>query len=374
MTIDTGESESAIAGTMFSIAGGDVTLPDAVEEVLEVEGVAPSDNRTRRRCATVWLFGPDGDPRSVELNDIPDLVSRDENFVWVDLSGYGVPDLQEVGRLLHLHPVMLHTALSSWQQPELAVRGDAFLVSVTVARLDPDALRVRAGELDLFVGNNYLVSAHKLPLPFIDKVLARAQHNPELLLRDGAYMLYIVLDEVLEHYEDLNRHVESEIEAMEERALRDTSDHFLEELLRFKRYAFTLGHLADQHREVFAAFLRPDFAWVSGDEVEIYFRDLQGRLARLLSALQSAREAINGAFEIYVSHMAHRTNQVIKVLTMVSTVLLPTTVIIALFGTNIATSLHAVPVNTPMGLLVMLVAIVTVCSTILIAFHRKGWV
>jgi magnesium transporter len=186
-------------------------------------------------------------------------------------------------------------------------------------------------------------------------------------------MLSIVLDELLAYYEELNRHIQGEIEHMEERALRDSSDHFLEDLLHFKRYAFALLQLADQHRETFSAYLRPDFTWVSGEEVEEYFEDIETRLTRLLDVLMAARESVNGAFEIYVSHMSARTNQVIKLLTMVSTVLLPATLIIGIFGTNIVTSIHSTVLNTPLGLLLMLLCIVLVSGGTLVTFHRRGY-
>ncbi len=160
-----------------------------------------------------------------------------------------------------------------------------------------------------------------------------------------------------------------EIERMEERALRDTSDAFLGDLLQFKRFAFALSRLADQHREVFADFLRPDFTFVSGDETEPYFRDLQERLARLLDQSLAAREAVNGAFDIYVSQMSHRTNQIMKILTIVSTALLPASVILALFSA----SFEGLPNYGPVALVAMIATTVVFTMAITLAIRRRGW-
>jgi magnesium transporter len=233
---------------------------------------------------------------------------------------------------------------------------------------------VCAGELDLFVGHNYLVSAHKRPLPFADHLLTRARTSPELIALDADFMLYIILDEVLAYHEELERHMQGEIERMEERALRDTSDTFLEDLLRFKRYAFALYQLVDGHRPVFAAFLRPDFHWGSGEEIEEYVEDLHERLLRLLATLSQARDVVNGAFEIYVSQMSHRTNQVIKLLTIVSTVLFSASIIVSVFGITVATTIHRSPVGTPAGFLIMLICVLAVCGVTLYLFRRRGWI
>ena len=365
---------------------GDSVLPEAIEggglapalphtEVVDVEGVAPTAAPgALLETVTAWLFQPDQEPVAVDPRDLPALVAVEENFVWVDLSAYAQADLREVSRLLVLHRKAVHAALSPWQRPRLAVYSDHFATSATVARLDAVAYRVQASELDLFVGRNYLVSAHKQPLPFADHLLARARHSPELVRLDAAFMLYVVLDELLAYYEELNEHVQSEIERMEERALRDTSDRFLEDLLHFKRYAFALSQLADQHRAVFAAFLRPDFTWVSGEEVEDYFEDLEGRLARLLDTLTTAKEAVNGAFDIYVSHMSHRTNAVIKLLTIVSTVLFSASIIIGIFGTTIAATLPSKALASPAGLVVMLLCIAAVSGGTIVIFRRRGWI
>jgi magnesium transporter len=233
--------------------------------------------------------------------------------------------------------------------------------------------RIVAGELDLFVGPKLLVSAHRQSLPFDDQLATRAHQRPELFAANAAFMLYVILDELLAYYEELDRQQQVEVERIEERALHETSDAFLEAVVRFKRHAFALAQLTEHHRDVVAAFLRPDFAWVSGQEVEESFRDLQARLARLVDSLQDAREAANGALDIHVSHMAHRTNQVIKVLTMASIVLFIASVLITLVGITLQGVLLSYG---PLGLLDfvgLLLVVGLVSAAVLLIFRRRGW-
>lgn len=318
--------------------GDTATLDVPHTQAVDREGMAPAaPNDAPLAAASAWLFRPGEEPLLIPPDEIPAAVANDDNFVWVDLSEYGQADLREVGQLLELHRRAIHAALSPWQRPRLAIYPNHFYTSATVARPDPDTRRVGASELDLFVGHNFLVSAHKQPLPFGEHLLTRARTSPELVLLDAAFMLYLMLDELLAYYEEVNAQMQGEIERMEERALRDTTDQFLEDLVHFKRYVFALDHLAEQHRAVFTAYLRPDFTWIAGQEIEEYYEDLDTRLARLLDMLASNRETVNGAFEIYVSQMAHRTNQIIRVLTVVSTLLFSASVLISLFGASIQT-------------------------------------
>jgi magnesium transporter len=104
--------------------------------------------------------------------------------------------------------------------------------------------------------------------------------------------------------------------------------------------------------------------------MEPYFRDLEGLLERLLDQLASGKEAVNGAFDIYVSRMSHRSNQVMQLLTIVSTVLLPMTVILGFFGTNFQFDV----LYTSATFAVMLLIMLLVSGSLLFGFYRRGWV
>jgi len=127
---------------------------------VEAEGPAPVQAPgVLLATATAWLFRPGQEPTAVAPRDVPELITLDGAVVWVDLPAYDASDLHEIARLLGLHRKAVHAALSPWQRPRLAVYPDHFFTSATIARLDPSAYRVGAGELDLFVGRAYVVSS-----------------------------------------------------------------------------------------------------------------------------------------------------------------------------------------------------------------------
>lgn len=352
-----------------TLAGGGKDLTGPSQEALHVEGPVGERHTSPQTDTTLWVFSPDDPPRQADLSVLADLITVDENLAWIDLGNYTSGQVRDLAAVLHLVRAEVYAILSRWQRPRLDVYDHHFFVSATLARLDSAAHRVIAGQLDLCVGHNYLLSLHRAPLPFNDRILARARQSPELIRFDSAFMLYIVLDELLAYYEDLYEEVQDEVERMEEHALTDTSDGFLEDLLEVKRYVTALARVVEQHRQVFAAFLRPDFRFVHGEEVEVYYRDLEARLAHLTDTLDDAQTSVNGAFDIYVSHVSHRTNQIIRVLTIVSTLLLPSSLIVSLF----ATSFHDVPLYGAPGFFGMIAAIILVTAGILLAFRRQGW-
>ena len=355
---------------IHTVISGSERLAPTIEDVVDAEGSAEAVSSPDAQGLVAWLFQENAELRRVSLEELPTLAADDACFVWVDLSGYEPTDLEQVAEQLDLPEAAVRVALAGWQRPQLGVFRDRFYVAVTVPHGELTAQRVLASELDLFVGRNYLVSAHKRPLPFAERVLARAVQNPALLKLDSAFLLSILIDELLAHYEVLTEELEDEVEAMEERALTDSSDALLEDLLHLKRFVFAVYRLAGQHRATLEAFLRPDFPLVGGDVIEPYFRDLDGRLERLLNALEAAKESINGAFDLYVSQVAHRTNDIMKVLTIVSVTLLPASVILGFFGTNF----ESPRIGTTAGFIVMIALIVLTTAGSVLLFSRRGWI
>jgi magnesium transporter len=372
MPLDTPDGrDSVLDGVdIHTVISGTERTSETVTDVIDTEGSAEGVSSADAPAFQAWLFQEDAEPRRVGLEELPELAADDASFVWVDLSGYVPSDLAQVAEQLDLPDAAVQIALAGWQRPRLGVFRDRFFVAVTVPHGELAAQRVLASELDLFVGRNYLVSAHKRPLPFAERVMARAVQNPALLKLDSAFLLSILIDELLAHYEVLTEELEDEVEAMEVRALTDSSDALLEDLLHLKRFAFAVYRLASQHRATLEAFLRPDFPLVGGDVIEPYFRDLDVRLGRLLDALEAAKESINGAFDLYVSHVAHRTNDIMRVLTIVSVTLLPASVILGFFDT----SFESPRINTTSGFVVMIALIVLTTVGALVLFARRGWI
>ena len=330
-----------------------------------------SDRATEPKAViTSRLFGEGNETREVALDELKSLAADDNRFVWVDLCGSNRGDLEAVARELDLPEVAVQAASGERMRPRLNVYGERFFVAVAVPQGDGDAPPLELSELDLFVGRNYLVSAHERPLPFTKRALERAILNPVMLKLDSAFLLSILIDELIAAYEELTDELEDGIEAIEERALIDESEAFLNDLLALKRYCFGVFQLAGKHRAVVEGFLRPDFLLAGGAVTAPYFRDLDERLGHLTDRLGSAKESVNGAFDLYVSQISRRQNDIMKVLAIASTMLLPASVILAFFGTSLLPSM----LETETWFVIMIGLIVVVTVGILFLFFRWRWI
>jgi magnesium transporter len=361
-------SSTALSATDAPVRERDV--PPSVTDVIVPEAsIQTGPTASDPGAPAMLVFGADDAPRSGELGEAAERGHDPDSLVWIDLNNYREDMLAEVSEALALPPPAIRGTLAGWRRPRVDLYEDQFFVAVTVPAADVRARVVQARELDCFIGQSFVVTAHKSPLPFTDRITERAQQNVDLLRGDAAYMLFIIIDELLNAYDRLTEIIEDEIELMEERALVETSDRLLADLLHLKRFVFGVHRLAEQHREVLAGFLRPDFPWVSGVEVEPYFRDLQSHHSDLLTNLSAARTGVNDAFDIYVSHVAHRTNYIVKLLTIVSVILLPMTAVFGLFGTNFQME----GMYQDRNFWVMLGAVLVLSSGLLVLFRVRRW-
>jgi magnesium transporter len=357
-----------------TIAGGELNknagsfIERVPGDVVAAEGTVQDETGEGPGAVSAWLFQPDAGPRQVDLAEVPVLITVDENLVWIDASEYSTADLEAVARAIGIHDRSVSSALSPWERPRLDVLTDHYSVSCTVAEIGERPDRITARQLDCIVGLNFLVTAHKQPLPFYDSLFARATHEPDLVRLDSGFMLYIVLDELLEDYEALEERMRGEIERMQEDAVY-AADGFLRELVQVKRATFVLTQLLQQHERIFEAFLRPDFSGLGNPELQQHFRDLHDRLLRLIDRLEGARQEVNYTSDIYLSHQTHRTNNVVKTLTMVATALFSATFIEGIFSP----SFHGVPTHTPAAFVVMLALIAAVFIATVYLFRRRGW-
>jgi magnesium transporter len=345
--------------------------PDVIREVIVEEQPGTARKRTGEAARIrAWRFRRDDPvPDEIDVDRLAAEISDGSDLIWIDLSAYRDDDLRALGKTLDLNPAGIRLALAAWRRPGLDAFENHALASVTVVDPNPETRKVGVDELDLFVAEQFVLSAHVRPLPFEEQVLSRAGGNAEQLKQDAPFLLYIILDELVEHYERVTEHLEEEIERMEERALGDSSDTFLSDLVRLKRYVFTITRLADQHRAVFSGLLRPDFPFISSEHGEDYFRDLEGRFSGRMDTLMAARDGVNGSFDIYVSSVAHRTNHVIKLLTIVSALLLPASMVFGFFGINFT----QMAIFEPWGFYVMLGIVALMVGGMLGLFWRRGW-
>jgi magnesium transporter len=285
------------------------------------------------------LYRADAPPREADIHRWPELCQDDENLLWVDLTDPTDSQLESVASLLGIDPRSARIATHSRIRPNVRTYKDHY--AVTTVSVDVDEAPVRLGgepkmtvtRINAVAGHNFLLSVHDLPLPWMAELEERTMANPQLGRLDSSYLLYVLLDTLVSDYAREFDEVEDEVERLEEQLLRDASRHALEDVMLMKRHIHTVRRIVGPHRQALGFLVAADSP-VPHPQVEAYFRDLIQHLDGLLVRLEHARDTVTSSYNLYISNISYRTNQELRVLTFLSAVLLPMTVITGVFGTN----------------------------------------
>ena len=300
----------------------------------------------------------------------PRLCSDDANLLWVDLEAPSDQELAGVVDVLGIDPRAVATTRRPERRP--AVRFYRAHALVTGVAVEVETLsappRLSVIPLDLFVGRNFLVSLHERPLPFADELEERTATHPRLGRLDAAYLLYLLLDALVGHYAQEFAEVEDDLEALEEQLLRDPGRDALDHAVRLKHQIHELRRLIAPHREAFGVLVAGDYP-PAERQVEGYFRDLLAHLSGLIDRMDHVRDVVTGSYNLYISNLSHRTNQQLRVLTFLSAVLLPMTLLTGIFGTNFTLKEY----EFFEGFYVMLIGMTVISAGMLAFFRWRRW-
>lgn len=286
-----------------------------------------------------WLYRSDRPPTRADVQDWPSLCEDDENLLWVDMTNPSEDVLDEVSKLLGIDPRAARITRRPSTRPLVRTFKDHFVV--TAFSVDVDETPAAGGsvptmqvvELNAVAGHNFLLSVHDGPLPWLKELEKRTAANPQMGRLESSYLLYVLLDTLVGDYAREFEEVEDEVERLEEALLRDTGRGAFDQVMVMKRHIHAVRRIVSPHRTAFGLLAAPDSP-VPQQDVEVYFRDLIQHLDNLLERLEHARDTVTGSYNLYISNISFRTNQELRVLTFLSAILLPMTVITGVFGTN----------------------------------------
>jgi magnesium transporter len=292
----------------------------------------------------------------------------DGGFFWLDLHGAQAGDETMLEELFGFHPLALEDAEHFGQRPKLEDYDDFLFLVAFGANSDRDGLV----EVHCFISGAYLVTVHRDDCPSFEEMRARAARErvPPAV---GPLLLHSVLDALVDSFFPELTKLDNRIDELEAGILHGPRDEQLQEIFRLKRRIITWRKVITPQRDLLARVVSGVIA-VPGmtPDMERYYRDLYDHLIRINDYLDSYRDLLSGAMDVYLSTVSNRLNEVMKRLTIVATVFMPLTWIVGFFGMNFAWMVRAVdgwPAFLALGVLTQVAAVLVMVWL----FRRKSW-
>ncbi|OGT25288.1 MAG: magnesium and cobalt transport protein CorA [Gammaproteobacteria bacterium RBG_16_66_13] len=267
--------------------------------------------------------------------DLAEALSDDSGLVWVDFSGEPPEVCEPLLRgVFDFHPLAIDDALAETHVPKVDDWGNYLYVAIHAIRFDADAEHpLTTHELDAFLGKNYLVTHHDDPIAAVDRIWDRCQRDQRSIGAGADHLYYALADDVVLGYMETVEAIDETIEDFEDVVFERPTPDTLAQVFSLKRGLLQLRRIVSPQREVFNRLARDDFRVIDRKD-RVYFRDVYDHLVRLHDINESMRDQVTGILEIYLSVINNRMNEIMKTLTVITTLFMPITFLTGFFGMN----------------------------------------
>jgi magnesium transporter len=265
---------------------------------------------------------------SLDWTEIERVRERDE-FFWLDLLAPNAEDFAAFGEGLGFHPLAIEDTTKFGQRPKLEEFGDyAFVVYFGAQR---KAGEVSPLEVHLYVSGSYLVTVRRDPCVQLEALRRRLEHRAEPEQR----VVYRVFDALTDSFFPVLEVMDDEIDEVESEIIREPGDEELQRVFQLKRDLVVLRRVVGPQRDLFARAF-DEIVALPGLEAGTrdYFRDVYDHLIRISEQIDSYRDLLTSAMDVYLSTISNRLNDVMKQLTVIATIFLPLTFVTGFFGQN----------------------------------------
>ncbi len=301
-------------------------------------------------------------------HEIHDYVSRPDCFVWVALRDATDSELAEMQEEFDLHPLAVEDARHGHQRPKVEEYGTSLFT--VIQTIEPDGDDLRVGEVAVFVGRNYVLTVRHRSERGFAEVRARCEREPELLRHGSGYVLYALMDAVVDRYFPVIDALEVELEQIEERIFAGGAARTqVEALYGIKQKLVTLKHAVGPLLEGTSKLHGGRVPQVCTGMGE-YFRDVYDHLTRLNQSIDAIREMVTMAMSVHLSLSTMQENETTKRLAAYAALIAVPTMIAGLYGMNFE---NMPELRWSMGYPVALLIMAVIDVYLFFRFRKTGW-
>jgi magnesium transporter len=265
--------------------------------------------------------------------DISEIIKHKDQFVWLDLQDPQEREIELLRDEFHFHPLAIEDATRHHERPKLeAFEGYYFIVFYCVS-YDQQRSRLDTQAMNLFIGANYLVSVHQGEIAAIDDTIRRWKLNEEEFGRDPAVLLYELLDAIVDDYFPVIDQLAERVENIEERIFERFSEDALQEVFGLKRDLLNVRRIVAPERDVLNVLIRREVPIFERSTI-LYLQDVYDHIVRITDSIDTYRDLLSSALDAFLSVQSNRLNQIVKILTITSIVLMTDALIAGIYGMN----------------------------------------
>lgn len=304
--------------------------------------------------------------------DLPELLKDQTAVIWVDMDSPTEADEHVLLDVFKFHPLTVEDCRENRHYPKVEEFDGYlyFIVHGVRAETSPD--RFNTIELDGFLGTNYVITYHHDHFRSIDNVQQQLHTTPVACQRGASFLLHQILDQVVDYYSPVLDDFDDRIDRLEQDIfnLKQPNNKILAEIMDLKRSVLRLRRISVKQMDILHRMHRGEFHLIAED-MRPFYRDVYDHLVRVVDLSESYRDLISGSLEAYLSVVSNRLNEIMKVLTIFSVIMLPLTFIAGVYGMNFD---NMPELHSKYGYYATWVIMIAVAVAMLLFFKNLGWI
>ena len=301
---------------------------------------------------------------------IRDCLATGEGLLWVDIEGAADDDTNLLANTFCFHPLAVADCVSkNIHPPKIDDFEDYLFIIVHGINYHIESDVVETAELALFLGKNYVVTSHDVPMRWVSSMLDRIHTNERAMRRGGDFLAHDIIDTLVDNIMPTIDEMDERSVAVEAEALHEPKRQTLISIMQLKRSILALTRVILPQREIANALSRGEYALIS-ERARIYYRNIYDHLVRIEMLTRDLRDMAESALNTYLSSVSNRMNEVMKMLTLIATIFIPLTFVAGIYGMNFA---NMPELEWQYGYFAILAVMAVIGVSLVFYFRRKRW-
>lgn len=320
----------------------------------------------------VYRAGAESVESGLTVEQLPELLKDEKAVIWVDIENPTEADDRVLLDVFRFHPLTVEDCRENRHYPKLEEFPDYLYFIVHGVRADTSPDHFITIELDGFLGRNFVITYHHELFRSINNVKKQLNTSPVACQRGPAFLLHQILDQIVDYYSPVLDDFDERIDKLEDDIfnIKRPNNQILSEIMDLKRSVLRLRRISAKQMENLYRMSRGEVHLIDQQMLPFY-RDIYDHLVRVTDLAENYRDLISGSLDAYLSVVSNRMNEVMKVLTIFSAIMLPLTFITGFFGMNLP---EITGIQSHTVYMLLWFSMFVVAAGMLYLFWRRGWI
>jgi len=318
----------------------------------------------------------DYDSENFSIEEIKDLNNNllkiGKNKVrWINITGLSeINIIEKIGELFNLHPLVLEDILNPNQRPKFEDYEDYIFIVLKILIWNQEDEIFETEQISFILGINFVISFLEQESNIFNPIIERIQFKKGRIRGMNAdYLIYALIDVIVDDYFIILEIIGENIEEIEDKLIKNPEPEVLQSIYQLKRNSIDVRKSIWPLREVINKLLRVQSNLIS-DELQIYTRDLYDHVFRISDLLENYRDIIFGMLDMYLSSVSNRMNEIMKVLTIISTIFIPLSFLAGFYGMNF---LYMPELKSPISYPILILVMILIVFIMVMFFRKRKW-